>query len=73
VLPSGCAGATGTVSTSTVTAGEGRIDGTFGQPTSDDYVGEAGLLADTLTLSATSTSTLSSVPSSASTALINPN
>jgi hypothetical protein len=43
--PSGCAGATGTTSTSTVTVGEGHTSGTFGQPSSDDHVGETGLSA----------------------------
>jgi hypothetical protein len=43
--PSGCAGATSTTSTSTVTVGEGHTSGTFGQPSSDDHVGEAGLPA----------------------------
>jgi hypothetical protein len=37
-------GATGTASTSAVIAGEGRTSSTFGQPSSDDHAGEAGLL-----------------------------
>jgi hypothetical protein len=44
-LPSGCAGATGTASTSAVTADEGRIGGTSGQSSSNDHVGEARLPA----------------------------
>jgi hypothetical protein len=43
--PSGCVGATGTASTSTIIDGEGRIGGTSDQPSSDDHVGEAGLPA----------------------------
>jgi hypothetical protein len=41
--PSGCAGVTVTTPTSAVTAGEGRTGGTFGQPSSDDHVGEMRL------------------------------
>jgi hypothetical protein len=66
-------GATVTASTSTVATDEGHIGGSSGQPSFDDHVGEAGLLADRLTLSATSASTLLSMPSSVCTALINPN
>jgi hypothetical protein len=44
-LPSGCAGATGTASTSVVTTDKGHTSGTSDQPSSDDHVGEAGLLA----------------------------
>jgi hypothetical protein len=43
--PSGCAGATATASTSEVTIGEGHTCGTSGHPSSDDHVGEVGLLA----------------------------
>jgi hypothetical protein len=43
MLPLGYAGATGTASTSRVTAGECHTGGTSGQPTSDDHAGEAGL------------------------------
>jgi hypothetical protein len=43
--PSGCAGATGTASTSAVAASEGRTDGTSSQPSSDDHAGEAELPA----------------------------
>jgi hypothetical protein len=43
--PSGCTGATITTSTSVVAAGEGRAGGTFGQLSSDDHPGEAGLPA----------------------------
>jgi hypothetical protein len=71
--PSGCTRATGTASTSAVTTGEDCTGGTSGQPSSDDHVGEAGLLADRLTLSATSASTLSPVPSSIHAALFDPN
>jgi hypothetical protein len=38
-------GATGTTSTSTLTAGEGCTGGTSDQPSSNDHVGEVGLLA----------------------------
>jgi hypothetical protein len=43
--PSGCAGATDTVSTSAVTASKGHTCGTSDQPSSNDRAGEAGLLA----------------------------
>jgi hypothetical protein len=68
---SGCARDTGTSSTLAVTTGEGRIGGTSSQSSFDDHVGEEGfwLPADRLTLSATSASTLSLVPSSVHTAL----
>jgi hypothetical protein len=45
VSPSGCMGATGTASISEVAIGEGHSGGTSGQPSSDDQMGEAGLLA----------------------------
>jgi hypothetical protein len=45
VSPSGCVGATDTASTSAIAADEGCIGGTSGQPSSDDHVDEAGLLA----------------------------
>jgi hypothetical protein len=45
VSPSGCVGATGTASTSAVADDEGRTGGTYGQPSSDDHVSKAGLLA----------------------------
>jgi hypothetical protein len=71
--PSGCARATGIASTSAVAADEGYTNGTSSQHSSDDHIGEAGLPADRLTLSTTSASTLSSVPSSICTALIDSN
>jgi hypothetical protein len=43
--PSSCIGDTSTASRSVVTTDEGRIGGTLGQPSSDNHVGEAGLLA----------------------------
>jgi hypothetical protein len=43
--PSGCEGAISTTSTSAVTASEGHIGRTSGQPSSDDHVGEAELPA----------------------------
>jgi hypothetical protein len=73
VSPSGCAGATVTVSTSAVNPREGCTSGSSGQSSSDDHVSEAGLPADRLTLSATSASIVSTVPSSVHTALIDPN
>jgi hypothetical protein len=69
----GCARATSTTSTSAVIAGEGRTGATSGQSSSNDHVGEEGLPADRLTLSATSASTLSPVLSSVHAALIDPN
>jgi hypothetical protein len=63
-------GATSTASISAVADGDGRTSGTFGQLSSDDHMGEA---VDRLTLSATSVSTLSPVPSSACAALVDPN
>jgi hypothetical protein len=44
VSPLGCTGATGTASTSAVAIGEGRTGGTYGQHSSDDHMGEVGLL-----------------------------
>jgi hypothetical protein len=43
--PSDCVGAIGTISTSAVAVGEGRIGGTSDQPSSDDYANEARLSA----------------------------
>jgi hypothetical protein len=43
--PSGCTRATGTTSTSAVTAGEGHTSGTSSQSSSDDHAGEARLPA----------------------------
>jgi hypothetical protein len=43
--PSGCAGATGTASTSAVAAGEGHTDGTSDQHSSDDHTSEVELPA----------------------------
>jgi hypothetical protein len=40
--PLGCAGATGTATTSAVAAGESRTGGTSG-PSTDDHAGEVGL------------------------------
>jgi hypothetical protein len=45
VSPLGCAGATGTASTSTVTASKGRTGGSSDHPSSDDHTGVAGFLA----------------------------
>jgi hypothetical protein len=67
----GCAAATSTASTLAVD--EGHTGGTSGQPSFDDHAGEAGLPADKLTMLATSTSTLSLVPSSVRVTLVNPN
>jgi hypothetical protein len=72
VSPSGCVGATCTTSTSAVAASKGHTDGTFGQPSSDDHTGKVGLPADKLTLSATSSSLLSPVPTSVRAALTDP-
>jgi hypothetical protein len=72
-LPTSCVRATGTASTSAVTAGEGRTSGTSDQFSSDDHASEVGLPADRLTLSATLVPTLSSVPSSVCAALADPN
>jgi hypothetical protein len=44
-LPSSCAGATSTASTSVVTVDEGNTGGTSGQPSSDDHADEVGLSA----------------------------
>jgi hypothetical protein len=65
--------ATNTTSTSAAATGEGRTGGTFSQSSSDDHVGEAGLPADILTLSATSAPTLSTVPSFVHATLADPN
>jgi hypothetical protein len=64
--PSGYAGATGTASTSAVAASKGRTGGSSGEPSSDDHAGETSL-------STTSASTLSPVPSFVRTALVDPN
>jgi hypothetical protein len=69
----GCAGATDTASISAITAGKGRTGGSSNQPSPDDHTDEAGLLADRLTLLATSASTLSLVPSSVHATLVDPN
>jgi hypothetical protein len=45
VLPSIYVGATGTASTSEVTAGKDCTSGTFGQPSSNDHEGEVELPA----------------------------
>jgi hypothetical protein len=73
VSPSGYAGANDTASTSAVATSKGCTGGSSSQPSSDDHAGEAGLLADKVTLSATSASTLSPVPSSVRAALVDPN
>jgi hypothetical protein len=66
-------GATCTTSTSAVAAGEGRTSGTSGQPSSNDHAVESRLPTDRLTLSATSSSNLSLVPSSIRVALVDLN
>jgi hypothetical protein len=71
--PSGCTGVIGTTSTLAVATGESHISGSSGQPSSDDHTGEVGLPTDILTLSATSASILSLVPSSVYATLIDPN
>jgi hypothetical protein len=66
-------GATGTASTSAVAVDKGSTDGTSGQPSFDDHMSEVGFLTDRLTLSTTSASTLSLVPSSIHVALVDLN
>jgi hypothetical protein len=72
-LPSGCARATISASTSAVATNEGCTGGTCGQSSSEDHAGEAGLSADRLTLSATSASTVLPVHSSVCVVLVDPN
>jgi hypothetical protein len=57
------AGATSIASTSAIATGKGRTGGSSDQPSSDSHIGEEGLPANKLNLSATSASTLSPVPS----------
>jgi hypothetical protein len=73
VSPLSCAGAINTASTSAVATDKGHTDVISGQPSSKDHVGEAGLPTDRLILSTTLASTLSPVPPSVRTALIDPN
>jgi hypothetical protein len=68
--PSGYTGATITAFKSAVATGEHCTGGTSDQSSSDDHMGEAGLLTDRLTLSATSASIVLPVPSSVRAALI---
>jgi hypothetical protein len=69
----GYAGATNIASTSAVATGKGCTDVISSQPSSKDHVGEVGLPADRLILSTTLASTLSPVPPSVRTALVDPN
>jgi hypothetical protein len=73
--PSGYVRATGTSSTSAVAAGEGRTNGTSSQSSSDDHVGEAGLLASDRQTHPVGhlDVNLSPVPSFVRVALIDPN